>query len=213
MKKLAILGSGDLGQLIAHHAVNDHQYEVVGFFDDYQEIGSMIMNVPVIGKFNQVNSLFVSGKFDCLMMGVGYKHMAARKSLFESLRSNIPFGNLIHSSSYVDPSAELGDGVFILPGCTVDKHVKIGNNVLLNVAAVVAHDTQIDSHTFLGPSASIAGKTHIEECCFIGINSTVIDNIHIKNNITIAGGAVVTKNLTESGLYAGIPAKHIKHSI
>lgn len=210
MKRLAILGSGDLGQLIAHHAMHDNHFEVVGYFDDYQTPGTEFLGVPVIGKFEDVFTKFESGAFDCLMIGVGYKHMNARRDLYLKYEASIPFANIIHSSSFVDPSVELGSGVFILPGCTVDKHVKIGNNVLLNAAAVVAHDTVVLDHTFIAPAASIAGKTTIGTCCFIGINSTIIDNVVLGEYVVVAGGAVVTRNLSEKGLYAGIPAKLIK---
>ena len=39
MKKLALIGAGDLGQQIAWHAKQDGHYEVVGFFDDYATVG------------------------------------------------------------------------------------------------------------------------------------------------------------------------------
>ncbi|MBX2985074.1 MAG: acetyltransferase [Bacteroidia bacterium] len=207
MKRLAIIGSGDLGQHIAHHAVQDGKHEVVGFFDDYEVKGTLKNQILILGAIAEVEDMFRKGDFDCLMIGIGYKHMQVRKELYEKLSGKIPFATLIHSSSYIDNSAEIGEGCFILPGCIVDKHVKIGANVLLNVGAVISHDTQVDNHCFLSPSVSIAGKTHIKECCIIGINSTIIDNITIEPFIQIAGGTVVIENLTISGMYAGVPAK------
>jgi sugar O-acyltransferase (sialic acid O-acetyltransferase NeuD family) len=206
MKRLAIIGSGDLGQLIAYHASNDRHYAVVGFFDDFEEVGVQKMKVPVIGKTKEVLELFKQDKFDCIMIGIGYKHMAARKSVFELLKGIVPFGKVIHSSAYVDTSSSLGDGVFILPNCTIDKHVVIGDNVLLNTATVIAHDSKVDSHCFLAPAVNVAGKVNIKECCIIGIASTIIDNIIIESNIQTGGGTVVIENLVKSGLYVGVPA-------
>ena len=34
-KTLAIIGSGDLGQQMAHYAISDNHYEKVVFFDDF----------------------------------------------------------------------------------------------------------------------------------------------------------------------------------
>ena len=206
MKRLAIIGSGDLGQLIAYHASNDKHYAVVGFFDDFEEVGVLKMEVPVIGKTKEALELFKQDKFDCIMIGIGYKHMAVRKIVFESLKGIVPFGKVIHSSAYVDSSSSLGDCVFVLPHCTIDKHVEIGDNVLLNTATVVAHDSKIDSHCFLAPAVNVAGKVHINECCIIGIGSTIIDNIKIESKIQIGGGAVVIENLIQTGLYVGVPA-------
>lgn len=210
MKKLAIIGAGDLGQLIAHHAVNDSHYNVVGFFDDTKSKGELIEGTEVLGGLNEIEKLYQSTTFDVLMIGIGYNHMNFRKKIFEQFQKTIPFATIIHSSCYVDSSCTIGDGVFLLPGCVLDKHVIIGDNVLLNTGCTIAHDTTIRNHCFLSPSVKIAGKTIVEECCVIGINSTIIDNITISKNIKTGGGSVVINNLTESGLYVGIPAKLIK---
>lgn len=206
MKRLAIIGSGDLGQLIAHHAIHDKHYEVIGFFDDFEAIGTLKTGISVIGKTENAIDLYKQNRFDHIMIGIGYKHMSVRKSTYENLKGKIPFGKVIHSSSYVDSSSIIGEGVFILPGCTVDKHVILGNNALLNTGVVVAHDTKIDNHCFLSPAVSVAGKVHIKECCIIGINSTIIDNRVIEPNIQIGGGTVVIEDLSVSGLYVGVPA-------
>ena len=44
MKKLAIIGSGDLANQIAKHAMNDNHYQPVGFFDDFEMLS--ISHVP-----------------------------------------------------------------------------------------------------------------------------------------------------------------------
>ncbi|MES2618314.1 MAG: acetyltransferase [Bacteroidota bacterium] len=207
MKRLAIIGSGDLGELIAYHATNDNHFNVVGFFDDFGND-----NTKIMGKIKDVQAQFDLGLFDYLMIGIGYKHMKFRKELYDKFKNIIPFGNVIHSSSYVDSSVSIGEGVFILPGCTIDKHVILGNNVLLNTSVVIAHDSTIMSHCFISPAASIAGKTIVEECCIIGINATLIDNLKITEFTQIAGGAVVIDNINKPGLYTGVPAKFKKNN-
>jgi sugar O-acyltransferase (sialic acid O-acetyltransferase NeuD family) len=207
MKKVAIIGAGDLGRLIAHHISQCGNNSAVGFFDDYAIAGSSIMDLPILGPLSQIQAQFEAGLYDQLMIGIGYNHMSFRKSVFETYAGTIPFATLIHKSAYVDPSVKIGQGCFILPGCTVDAHAELGENVLLNTAAVVAHDSTIGSHSFLAPSAAIAGKTHIGECCILGINCTVIDNLRIHPFIRIGAGAVVLSNLEISGMYAGIPAQ------
>lgn len=209
-KRLAIIGSGDLGQLISYHAKVDSGYEIAGFFDDYKTVGEIVGNGIVLGGLGDVTQSYQAKHFDVLMIGIGYNHMQIRKSTYEKFVTQIPFAKIVHSSSYVDSSSKLGDGVFILPGCTVDTGVVIGNNVLLNTGVVIAHDTTIENHCFISPAVSIAGKSLIKECCVLGINSTIIDNITIEPNIKIAGGSVVTKSLTSSGLYAGVPAIYKK---
>jgi sugar O-acyltransferase (sialic acid O-acetyltransferase NeuD family) len=206
MKRLAIIGSGDLGQLIAYHASNDNHYSIAGFVDDFEELDSFKVGIPILGSIKDVIELLKQDKFDCIMIGIGYKHMTVRKAIFEMFIGRVPFGKIIHTSAYVDSSSIIGNGSFILPNCTLDKHVIIGENVLLNTATVIAHDSKVDSHCFLAPGVNVAGKVHINECCVIGIGTTIIDNILIKPSIKTGAGAVVIENLTQSGLYLGVPA-------
>jgi sugar O-acyltransferase (sialic acid O-acetyltransferase NeuD family) len=207
MKRIGIIGSGDLGKLIAHHAPFCGNFEVVCFFDDFVKLGSLVAGVSVEGGLKDIHSAFEQGKFDELMVGIGYNHMDFRKSIFEQFRGLIPFSVLIHHSAFVDPSVEIGQGSFILPGCTLDHNAAIGENVLLNTAVTIAHDTKIGNHSFLAPAAALAGKTEIGECCILGLNCTIIDNLRIGNFIRIAAGAVVLNSFEVPGMYAGIPAE------
>ena len=45
---------------------------------------------------------------------------------------------------------------------------------------------------------------------FIGIGATVIDNISTVALSFVGGGALVNKNIEESGLFVGVPSKKIK---
>lgn len=210
MKKLGIIGSGDLGQLIAFHANATEEYSVAGFFDDFKNKNDYVNNIPIIGGIADITKLFSEGIIDELIIGIGYKHFKFRKEVYEKFSSIIPMATIIHPSSYVDSSCKIGAGVFILPGCILDCNVLIKDNVLLNTACVIAHDTVVGAHTFLSPAVSIAGFVTIGECCNIGINSTIIDNIQIHPNTQTGGGTVVIKNITESGLYVGNPSKLIR---
>ena len=206
MKRIGIIGSGDLGRLIAHHAPSCGDFRVACFFDDFAEAGSEINGIKVSGGLDAIEKAFDSDLFDELMVGIGYNHMAFRKAVFERFHGKIPFARLVHTSCFVDATVMMGEGCFLLPGCTLDTGVELGHNVLLNTAVTIAHDTSIGPHSFVAPAAAMAGKTSIGECCIIGINSTIIDNLRIGNFIRIAAGAVVLDSFSESGMYAGVPA-------
>ena len=64
-------------------------------------------------------------------------------------------GVKVHSNAYVDPSAELHDGVIISQGAIVGPNVIIGKG------------------TEIGPNAVISGRTHI------GLNNKVFPSVFI----------------------------------
>lgn len=52
--------------------------------------------------------------------------------------------------------------------------------------------------------------TVIGRDCWIGANCIIICGVKIGNGAIVAAGSVVTKDLNEYGVYAGVPAKKIK---
>ena len=50
----------------------------------------------------------------------------------------------------------------------------------------------------------------IDDRAWISCNTTILPGVHIAKNCVVAAGAVVSKDLKESGLYGGIPAKFLK---
>lgn len=209
MKTLAIIGSGHLGQQIAHFAINDGHYNEVIFFDDFNE-DDEVNGFIIKGNTSLIENSFKKNVFDELIIGVGYNHMDARKRFHQKFILTIPFATIVHSSSIVDSTAILGPGTIVYPGSIIDANVIIKDNILINVGCAISHDTIIEPHCFLSPSVALAGFVHIGEQCVLGINSTVIDNIKIANNVQIGGGTVVIKNIEKSGLYVGNPARFIR---
>ena len=212
VKRIAILGSGNLGQLIAYYAVTTGQYQLSGFFDDFQPRDARVGLGRVMGstKRDDVMRCYQAGQFDELIVGVGYRHFAFRKRLFEVLGSDIPFGKVVHSASYVDPSCRIGHGTVVLPGCTLDRNVIVEDNVVLNVGCVVAHDSAIGAHSFLAPGARIAGMVSVGRCCFLGVGTTVVSRTTLCDYTQTGGGAVVAKSTSKPGVYVGVPSRFLR---
>lgn len=211
-KKLAIIGSSDLAQLVIHHAVLSKQFTVYGIYDDFSPSGKLVSNIPVLGTLDEVEKSYGNHHFDCLFIAVGYSRMLYRESVFNRFHNRIPFANIIHESCNLDPSVELGQGVFLFPGVLLGKGVKIGNNVLLNVGVTVAHDSTIDNHCFLAPCVAIAGFSYVGTKCYVGINATIINNISICPEVVLGAGSVTVKDINETGTYIGIPSKKSSRS-
>jgi sugar O-acyltransferase (sialic acid O-acetyltransferase NeuD family) len=209
MKTLAIIGSGDLGQQLAHYALTDGHYAKVCFFDDFS-LEKEKFGIPIIGKTADISRLFSENRFDELLIGIGYNHIEKRKEFFERYYNKIPFGKIVHSTSWSDPSSKIESGAVIYPNCSIDIRAVIGANTILNNGCTIAHDTIVGAHSFLSPRVALAGFINIGESCIIGINATIIDNITIVAKTQVGGGTVVVKNIEKSGLYVGNPQRFIR---
>ena len=107
------------------------------------------------------------------------------------------FGNLI------------GDGVCILTDAIIESNNKIGRGSLIHVGALVSHDVSIGDFCEISPRANLLGEVTIGSNCSLGTGCIILPKIHLGNDVRVGAGAVVTKNVTDNGSVAGIPAKPI----
>ena len=120
----------------------------------------------------------------------------------------------------------IGDNVFIGPFVEIQKGVEIGDRtriqshtficelVTIGSDCFVAHGVMFTNDLFKegGPSGndkSKWGSTRIGNHVSIGSNATLLP-VNICDNVVIGAGAVVTKDITQPGVYAGNPAKKLR---
>jgi sugar O-acyltransferase (sialic acid O-acetyltransferase NeuD family) len=214
MTRIAIVGAGVLGQTISHHLGAVSGLEHVGWFDDTQNTGTDILGIEVFGNTDEVEFAFRKGFFDEIIIGIGYKHLDLRQSLFERyLGAGLRYATIIHPASYVDRSAQIGEGSVLFPGCVIDAAVTIGRNSVLNSGCVIAHDSTIGEHSFLGPGVNISGFVVSGPRCFLGIGTIVIDGLTIGAGTKTGGGAVLIENFEQgNAVLAGVPARVIRNA-
>ncbi len=89
-------------------------------------------------------------------------------------------------------------------------YVRIGNNVHFSSCTLIGHDGSI---AMLNRAYNIkldsVGKIDIHDNVFIGFNAIILPNVTIGPNAIVAAGAVVTKDVAEGDIVAGVPAKPI----
>lgn len=84
--------------------------------------------------------------------------------------------------------------------------ISIGDDVTLaNKVQILAHDDTLRVYT----GYSRVGRVIIGDRVFIGANSTVLMNTKIGNDVIVAAGSVVTKDIPDDSIVAGVPARII----
>jgi acetyltransferase-like isoleucine patch superfamily enzyme len=140
---------------------------------------------------------------------------------------NVKFGSNVKVIEPVNLyECEIGNNVFIGPFVEIQKNVKIGDSTKVQSHSFICELVTIGSNCFIshgvmfindrfrkgGPAGgdkNYWSQTIIGNNVSIGTNSTILP-VRISDNIVIGAGSVVTKNITEPGIYAGNPAKKIK---
>ena len=197
MKTIAVYGASGHGKVVADIARALGYKEIIFIDDGDNEFLSFKEFYEIYG-----NSLSVA-------LGVGDNK--TRKKIFDNLKKkNISVKTLIHPSSIISPSAEIGEGVVVMPLVSVNADAVIKDGVILNTSCVVEHDNVIGDFTHISPNVSLAGNVKVGAFAHIGIGSCVIQGISIGDYTIIGAGSAVIKNIPVSSLAVGVPAKVIK---
>lgn len=89
--------------------------------------------------------------------------------------------------------------------------VTLGNNVhITDEVMFVCHDGGTLIYRHIVPDLEITKPITVGDNVYIGTRSTIMPGVHIGNNVIIAAGAVVTRDLPDNGVYGGVPARLIK---
>jgi len=103
-------------------------------------------------------------------------------------------------------TVEIGDDVEVGVNTTIDRgaleNTVIGNGVKLDNQIQIAHNVRIGDHTAIAGCVGIAGSTVIGRYCTIAGGVGITDQLQIVDNVHITAMSLVTKSITESGVYS-----------
>ena len=127
------------------------------------------------------------------------------------------YGCAIGKDSFVGPFTEIQKGVVIGKRCKVQSHsficelVTIGNDCFIGHGVMFVNDLFSEGKPAQG-KRKLWKETHIGNHVSIGSNATILP-VSICDHVVIGAGAVVTKNITKPGIYAGNPARLLRTEV
>lgn len=164
--------------------------------------GNYIYGVPVVGEHEYVitNPAIVAfGQPDL-------RERVVKRILEKYEHTSFP--------SIIDPTAifidkdtiRIGKGAIIFAGSIIMCNVHIGDFLQLNLHSTISHDFTCGDFFTTAIGVNIAGNVKIGKNVFFGIGSGCKEKINICDDVKVGLGAAVVKNITEPGIYVGVPA-------
>lgn len=106
----------------------------------------------------------------------------------------------------------IGDDVEIGANTTVDRgaldDTVIEQGVKLDNLIQIGHNVRIGAHTVIAGCTGISGSTRIGRGCRIGGGVGIVGHVEICDGATISGFSLITKSVTEPGVYtSSIPSQ------
>ena len=197
----------------ANNVTQDEYYDVLGLIDSNEELQGKILfdGIQVIGKDEDVPNLIKNIERVALIVPFGDPYLRGKVVNKMNSLGNIYFPNIIHPSVIYDSEAgTMGNGNYIGPGVVIASEFTIGDHNYINTGVCFGHDIKMGCFNSINPAASCAGNVVFGNYNTLSINAAVIEETTIGDGIIIGGGAIVTKDILESGTYVGVPVRKIK---
>lgn len=147
------------------------------------------------------------------------------KSSYIDDNVTIGAGTKVWHFSHVQKGALLGEKCSLGQNVNISNNVKIGNGVKIQNNVSIYEGVELEDFVFCGPSMVFTNdltprskypkgtegynRTLVKYGASIGANATIVCGNTIGRWAMIASGAVVTKDVADYALMAGIPARQI----
>lgn len=133
-------------------------------------------------------------------------------------------GTKIWHFCHIQSGAIIGSNCSFGQNVNVGNNVKIGNGVKVQNNVSIYEGVELEDNVFCGPSCvftnvtapranfpvhGVYKKTLVKEGASLGANCTIVCGHTIGRYAMIAAGAVITKDVEDHALMAGVPARRI----
>jgi len=113
------------------------------------------------------------------------------------------------------PTLHIGDGTYIGRFAHINawRDVKIGKNVLIADRVFISdcEHQHADKHVPVAHQADpFIGAVHLHDGCWIGIGAVVLPGVTVGRNAVVAANAVVTQDVPDHAVAAGVPARIVR---
>ncbi|WP_203568884.1 acyltransferase [Aestuariimicrobium ganziense] len=141
-------------------------------------------------------------------------------------------GSSVWHLAQVRGGAELGKNVIVGRGAYIGSGVHVGDNCKIQNYALVYEPAHLEDGVFIGPAAVLTNDTFprainpdgtsksahdwepvgvtLKHGCAIGARAVCVAPVTVGRWATVAAGSVVTRDVPDYALVAGVPAKRIK---
>jgi sugar O-acyltransferase (sialic acid O-acetyltransferase NeuD family) len=212
MKRVVVIGAGGHGREVAEilrdQARRGGALTVLGFIDDSESMrGQTIDGLPVLGDWMWFDGADLTDV--AVICAVG-QPLVCRRLVQRALALGLPFVSAISPLAHISSYAQVGQGVTMFPHVVVNTGALIGDYCILNVGTSVSHDVRVGRYSNVNPGVHLAGNVTVGEGCYIGMGTNVIQGQSIGSWTTVGASAVVVRDLPDSVIAVGVPARVIK---
>lgn len=136
---------------------------------------------------------------------------ALRYAIYRAVGMKLQTPNIFYGVQFAGNRVQLGKRTFVntsvhfedVAPITLGEDCQVGMEVLF----VTSHHEIVEGRISKLPEPR---PITIGNRCWIGARATILPGVTIADDVVIAAGSIVNRDCLEPGVYAGVPAKHIR---
>ena len=185
---ILLVGAGGHARACIDVIEQESRFAVAGLVGTPDEVGSRILDYPVLGSDDDLDSL--AREIGCALVAVGQiKSPDPRMRLFSLLeRVGCELPVIVSPCAYVSRHATIGAGSIVMHGAVVNAGARIGRNCILNSQSLVEHDSEVGDHCHISTSASVNSGVRIGDGSFVGSQCSVRQGVSIGERCVVGMG-------------------------
>ncbi|WP_292934518.1 acetyltransferase [Noviherbaspirillum sp.] len=204
MRRLAILGGGGHGKVVADAAEACRRWDDIVFYDDAWPQRVENGPWPYVGSIHAFMQLPPDS---CdVVVAIGDNALRARIA-FQLQDAGFSLVNVIHPASTVSRHASIGAGSVVFAGAVINIGATLGPACIINTCAIVEHDCVLGTAVHVSPGANLAGEVCIGDASWVGIGACIRQQITVGSKVMIGAGAVVVSAVPDGVTMVGNPAR------
>lgn len=208
MKRLAILGAGGHGKVVAD-AAECCGWGNISFFEDSWPERAQNASWLICGTTSDLLSRL--HEFDGVVVAIGHNRSRGEKlSLLESAGAKIV--SIVHPSATVSKYAEVGNGSVVFAGACINPCAIVGTGAIINTGSSVDHDCVLGANVHISPGARLAGNVSVGDGSWVGIGACIKQMVRIGMYVTVGAGSAVVADVHDNLVVVGVPAQPMKKS-
>lgn len=124
----------------------------------------------------------------------------------------------IEPGAIIRDQVTIEDNAVVMMGAIINIGSEIGEGTMIDMGAILGGRVTVGKNSHIGAGAVLAGviepasadPVRIGDNVLVGANAVIIEGVQVGSGSVVAAGAIVTQDVPDNVVVAGVPARVIK---